>query len=240
MAIDSVQAISFDAYGTLLHLERPVENLQAELRRHSLQVPVEAVTDALKHEILFYRDHHLEGCDPNKLLDLRHRCAEELFAALAANGYASDFSRKHKIDILTAFIRIKAYDEAQAVLRWCRNHGLPTAVVSNWDCSLESILKAICPEHRFDVLVVSACKGVAKPDPALFHQAAQQLGLDPANIVHIGDEFDNDFQAARNAGFQALLIERHKEKRKQAECSLISLSEIPDFLRHHSRVKKET
>jgi putative hydrolase of the HAD superfamily len=99
-------------------------------------------------------------------------------------------------------------------------------------------LKTLCPDHRFDCLVISACEGVAKPHPALYHKAAEQLGLDPANIVHVGDEIENDFQAARNAGFQALLIERQKENRKLAESSLYSLHQIPDFLKPNGRISK--
>jgi putative hydrolase of the HAD superfamily len=46
--------------------------------------------------------------------------------------------------------------------------------------------------------------GYAKPDPAMYSKVCEQLGIEPWQILHIGDCLDNDYQAALNAGCRAI------------------------------------
>jgi putative hydrolase of the HAD superfamily len=51
--------------------------------------------------------------------------------------------------------------------------------------------------------------GVAKPDPRIFHRAAQHLGLAPHQIAHVGDDPELDVLGARGAGMLAVWLNRH-------------------------------
>ena len=81
-------------------------------------------------------------------------------------------------------------------------------MISNWDSSLPEIIESLGLGGRFEVLTVSALMGVAKPDERLFLETAAQLGLEPAEILHVGDEVENDPGAAEAAGLQAVLLDR--------------------------------
>ena len=41
---------------------------------------------------------------------------------------------------------------------------------------------------------------MAKPQPEIFLQALQQLGVDPANAMFVGDRLEADVQGAANVG----------------------------------------
>jgi len=54
--------------------------------------------------------------------------------------------------------------------------------------------------------VVSSCDcGSAKPDPAIFREAARRTGLAPGEILHVGDSWELDVEGAVRAGFGAML-----------------------------------
>ena len=47
--------------------------------------------------------------------------------------------------------------------------------------------------------------GCEKPCPLIFEEAVQRLGLEPHEVVHIGDDRRNDIWGARDAGITAWL-----------------------------------
>ncbi|MBZ4231730.1 HAD family hydrolase, partial [Mycobacterium tuberculosis] len=50
--------------------------------------------------------------------------------------------------------------------------------------------------------------GVAKPEPGIFHAAAQALDVQPAELLHVGDDYHLDIVGALNAGLQAAWVVR--------------------------------
>jgi putative hydrolase of the HAD superfamily len=60
----------------------------------------------------------------------------------------------------------------------------------------------------FEVVVVSGDLGYVKPHPLLFRTALEQLGVEPAAAVHIGDNWLADVQGAKGMGMQVVLTEQ--------------------------------
>jgi putative hydrolase of the HAD superfamily len=54
--------------------------------------------------------------------------------------------------------------------------------------------------------------GVSKPDPKMFHAGAQALGVEPEEILHIGDDPHLDVMAAQHAGLQSVWINREEKQ----------------------------
>ena len=50
--------------------------------------------------------------------------------------------------------------------------------------------------------------GVGKPDPRIFHAAAQAVGVQPAEVLHIGDDAHLDGVGGLNAGMQFAWVNR--------------------------------
>ncbi|EIE20438.1 HAD-superfamily hydrolase [Coccomyxa subellipsoidea C-169] len=86
-----------------------------------------------------------------------------------------------------------------------RSSGIKLGVVSNFDTRLRPLLTAMGAAEVFDTMVISAEVGAEKPNPLIFEIACQQLGVEPEEAVHIGDDRRNDITGARSAGCHAWL-----------------------------------
>ncbi len=224
---DTIQAITFDAYGTLLYVHRPFQWLAQGLRKAGLDVPIESAKEAFLHEAAYYKQHHLEAADFESLLELRYRCAEILFSRLAELGYAIRIPQETKLKVLMDSIKFDIYEDVTPILAWCKKSGIATGVVSNWDCSLPQVLQGLLEDHTFQVVVVSACEGIAKADPALYLKAAEALDLSPSAVLHVGNEKEADYESAGQAGFRALLLDREGRRSCEGEQCIQTLSQLP-------------
>lgn len=208
-----VRAVFLDALGTLVELEPPWLSLRS---RVPPEVSDERLEGALRAEMAFYRDHAHEGRDEASLAELRERCA----------GIVSDqLGMEISVDELVDAIRFDAYPDAVPALRELRERDLRLVVVSNWDCSLPTVLERCGLGELLDGAVSSAVAGARKPDPAIFDQALRLAGCEPDEAVHVGDTPEEDVAGARAAGIRPLLIARAGNKGE-----ISSLSEIREHL----------
>jgi putative hydrolase of the HAD superfamily len=100
------------------------------------------------------------------------------------------------------------YEEVTGVLELLRSSGLRLGVLSNFDERLEVILEDLGVRGFFDTVVFSSGTGTRKPDPAIFRLAAEGLGLEPEEIIHVGDSYAEDYLGAIQAGMKAVLLDR--------------------------------
>ena len=61
---------------------------------------------------------------------------------------------------------------------------------------------------RFESIVISEESGCAKPNAAIFHRACSMAGESPERSVYVGDLYDVDAVAARNAGLVGVWLDR--------------------------------
>jgi len=98
--------------------------------------------------------------------------------------------------------------DVRSTLDQLRDRGLRLGIVSNFDGRLTRICEGLGLLPYFEVVVMSARAGFAKPDPRIFLATLEALGEAPADALHIGDSEKEDVRGARDAGLQALLIDR--------------------------------
>jgi HAD superfamily hydrolase (TIGR01549 family) len=190
------RAVFLDALGTLVELEPPWLSLRP---RVPPEVSDERLQDAMRMEMAYYRDHAHEGRDDASLADLRDRCA-----ALVSQQLDVEITA----DQLVASIRFASFPDAAPALRDLRSVGSRLVCVSNWDCSLRSVLDRVGLGELIDGTVSSAEAGHRKPDPAIFQKALELAGAGPDQALHVGDTPEEDVEGARAAGIRALLIDR--------------------------------
>jgi putative hydrolase of the HAD superfamily len=84
------------------------------------------------------------------------------------------------------------------------------AIVSNFDGRLRVILERLGISKYFSHIFVSSEVGADKPSPEIFRRALKFLGLQPGNVLHIGDDPERDWQAATAAGLSIFKLDRTK------------------------------
>ena len=97
--------------------------------------------------------------------------------------------------------------DAPAALARLAERGVALGVISNWDDTLDAILQRKGLRSFFRTIVVSSALGRAKPHPAIFERALQDVGAAPAEAWHVGDDPNADAIGAVRAGLNALLLD---------------------------------
>ena len=190
------RAVFLDALGTLVELEPPWVLLR---ERVPPEGGAERLVAAVRAEMAYYKEHAHEGRDPASLADLRERCARLLSRELGVEV---------GVDELVDAVRMRAYPDAEPALRALRERGLGLVVVSNWDCSLGSVLERCGLAPLLDGAISSAEAGSRKPDPGIFEVALAETGCAPEEVLHVGDTPEEDVAGAEAAGIRVLLIDR--------------------------------
>jgi putative hydrolase of the HAD superfamily len=102
----------------------------------------------------------------------------------------------------------RLYDDARRLLDGLGGR-YPLALVTNGAADVQrDKLRVVDIETAFDVVVVSAEVGMAKPDCQVFGLALQALGVTAAEAWHVGDSLHNDVAGAKNAGIRAVWLNR--------------------------------
>jgi len=192
MRLAELDAVTIDAYGTLVRLADPVQALRHGLAALGVERDGEAVARAFAKESAYYREHSYEGRDEASLYELRRRCV-----AIILDELGSDLAPEAFVDGFVAAMRFELLPEARAAVEGLRRRGLAVAVVSNWDYGLPQQLHGL---GLSDVTVVTSAEaGAPKPAPAVFSRALELLRVRPERALHVGDS-DSDEQGARAAG----------------------------------------
>lgn len=126
-----------------------------------------------------------------------------------------------------------AFPEARAVVEGLRPRRR-LALLSNAD---DDFLLP-CLERNglsFELVVSSESAGVYKPHEAIFHRLAAEMGLQPEEIMYVGDSQFADVLGAKHAGLRVAWLNPEgrqlPEGVPQPDFDLRSLAELPDILR---------
>ena len=120
-------------------------------------------------------------------------------------------------------------EEARPVLEALKAR-YPMVLVSNFYGNVESVLRAYDVARFFDSVIESAVVGVRKPDPAIFGLGVEALGMDPEDVIVIGDTYNKDIAPALELGCRAIWIKgkgwNEEEDARKYERTIKNLEEL--------------
>ena len=189
-----LDAVTIDAFGTLVTLRDPVEALRQALREQGVERTRKELAAAFEAEGRYYRDRSHEGADEASLALLRRDCAAVFLDALGAELDPAGFA-----PVYVASLEFEPMPGAVEAVAQLERLGLRLAVVSNWDVALYEHLEELKLADYFETVVTSAEAGAPKPDPRIFELALERLSVRPDRALHIGDA-EADEEGARAAG----------------------------------------
>ena len=97
--------------------------------------------------------------------------------------------------------------DAAAALDAVRAAGVRSAVISNSNGTIRSLLTRLGLIDRLDFVIDSGEEGVEKPDPRIFEIALARAGVKPEETAYIGDLYSVDVRGARRAGLRPVLLD---------------------------------
>ena len=226
-----IRAVLFDAGATLLHSDPPVEEVYVrELTRDGVEAGREDFRRALATTWKEVRE--------KKLSDRYGGVSGERgFWKMFVNRARFHLDGRELSDscferLVSHFVRTdswRVYPDVVPTLEALCAAGYRLAVVSNWDSSLNGLLGAHGLSRYFSEILVSAVEQTGKPDPEIFHRACRRLDIGVGEALHVGDSKEEDFDAARNAGLAAVLLDR-EGRHAAVDERITTLSEIPERL----------
>ena len=127
------------------------------------------VEAAFLAEASHFAAHCHEAVDAPSLRALQLDCA-----GIVVERLSLPVTPEAAVAALGDSIAYRRFDDVAPTLAELERRGVPAAVVSNWDYSLDEVLARL--GLAFDVVVTSAATGASKPDPAPFRVALERLG----------------------------------------------------------------
>lgn len=184
---DDLDAIAFDAFGTLCRVTLPRKPFALLFQRLGLA----------------HRDLGHAAMTIN--LD---------FASLA-RLFSKGQNKQVQLDDLQKLLQeeldsIELYPETLEVLHDLRDKGYLLAVISNLAKPYADPLKRLLGPH-IDQFVWSFELAVAKPDRQIFATLCKRLGCLPMRVLMVGDTWEADVMGGSHYGMPSVLIDRQKK-----------------------------
>lgn len=234
-----IEAVTFDATGTLLRAPRLGELYREVFRRHGLAVAADAdevgrVVRRVWQELACRTDGSTDrfSSHPEGARGWWRRFAGRVAEHLGV-GPPSRFATAELYDRFAQADAWEPYDDARPALEALQDRGLALAVVANWDERLPGLLEGLGLLDPFRAVVHSAEVGYEKPDPRIFLAALARLEVAPEQAAHVGDGQRQDVEGAAALGMAAILLDRSggtTTPPEPASAVIRSLDELPDLL----------
>jgi putative hydrolase of the HAD superfamily len=224
----SHKAVFFDAGGTLLEPYPSVGHIYSQ---YAKKYGYESTPDALNEAFQKTWDHR------NGLSSLQLGISTKEESEWWRQFVKDVFDRIKPMDDFDTFFdelydaflsgkTWKIFDDVKETLEALKKKGLYLAIISNWDSRLIEICKGMDLGKYFDEIFVSALVRYAKPDSRIFQKAADTAGVLPEEAVHIGDSLEDDYYGAKDAGMDALYLDRDGRRKYPDVAVIRSLREI--------------
>lgn len=206
-----IKAILFDAAGTLFYLTKTVGEHYAYVGRE-----VGLNLDAQQLERAFHSawqqmprrpaiDVPRENDDKGWWRELVGRVLDQVAHSL------NELDRDNFFEIAYEHFAEagvwQLYPEVPEVLQQLRPR-FQLAVVSNFDGRLRFILQHLGISNYFSYIFISSELGADKPDPEIFRRAVKVMHLDADGVLHVGDDPERDWKAAKAAGLLVFRLDR--------------------------------
>ncbi len=208
----NVKGVFFDLGGTLLIYDDMsaawsdwLSEFYAFLKKRGLAIPKEFFAESC--DGFFSREEPPRREDG---LTIFERRIQALCSELKVSVTVTDIKHVAAV-IFNAWRKYMHLDpDCYPVLETLRHHRT-LGLISNFDHPpyVYDFVRELGLEKFLSTVVVSGDVGIKKPDPGIFHLALQKTGLQPEEVVYVGDT-EEDITGSLAAGLVPILIQRDR------------------------------
>ncbi|AXH94847.1 HAD family hydrolase [Ornithinimicrobium avium] len=156
--------------------------------------------------------------------EMRARRVEDVARWLGQEPAGSDLDRWTPAFDRAFAEALHVFDDVVEVLETCRERGWRTALLTNSSAAytrdkleLAGLTRAVA--ELTAGVVTKDTLGIGKPAPRVFHHGCRLMGLEPGQVVYVGDELDVDTCGALAAGLGAAWLRRPGYAREEGHLS---------------------
>ena len=120
-------------------------------------------------------------------------------------------------------------DGTPAALQRVLDDGYRLAVISNADGTMEGLLETVGLRPYFEFVLDSGTVAWEKPDPRIFREGVERMGVEPHEALYVGDLYHIDVLGARAAGMEAVLLDPLDRLVHDVD-RIPSVSHLPQYL----------
>jgi putative hydrolase of the HAD superfamily len=219
--------VFFDAVGTLLHPEPPASAVYAAVGRR-FGSRLDEASIRVRFRAAFRRQEEADYAN-----NLRTDEAREVARWRAIVGEVLDDVTDVEAcfrELYDHFARADAWrcePEAAEVFAELAARGHVLGIASNFDHRLRSLVEQLHAFGPIRHLVISSEIGWRKPARAFFEAMCRRAACSPGQILYVGDDPVNDYDGARAAGLQTVLL-APDALTSPADARIKSLSDLLD------------
>jgi putative hydrolase of the HAD superfamily len=226
LTVNNIKAVSFDLWGTLIHESlfqmRAADHLRiSRMQRILIQAGYPVGTEPLRRayhetwrrcETIWSSNRDMPTHEQVMMLlglvrsELPRELDENVIGLLEAAYVQPIFVAPPGLDPI-----------ANSLLTDLKAAGLRLGLICNtgrtpgW--ALRKLLRAFDMEGHFSAMLFSNEEGVRKPSPQIFQRLLERLGgLQPGEVIHVGDDPLTDVRGAIAAGLVAILLDPEGNK----------------------------
>ena len=221
--MEVIRAILFDAAGTLFYLTKTVGDHYAYVGRE-----VGLDLDPQKLESAFHaawkqmpRRPASDGPRENDDKGWWRELVGHVLHQVAS--WLSEFDRDNFFEIAYEHFAEpgvwELYPEVSGVLQELTPQ-FQLAVISNFDGRLRFILQHLGISKHFAHVFISSELGADKPDAEIFRRALTTMHLKGDEVLHVGNDPERDWKAAKAAGLSVFRLDRPRDSLRDLAASL--------------------
>lgn len=190
-----IDAIIFDLYGTLLEVD--AYSIHREIPR-LLGVRPRAWLELVREKLL-------TTSFPDAAAFSRFICDQ------LAPGHDPELEQR-VIDLVEAELEsVYPQEGVLSLLSFLKRRGYKLGLLSNLSSTYKQPVFDFKLDEHFDAMSFSCDEGMKKPDPEIYLRLCSKLGVDPSNVLVVGDSLKTDIEAPARLGMMTLKVGRESE-----------------------------
>lgn len=208
----TVRGVIFDLGGTLMYLDGEWEEVHARNEANLLAfLQAEGLELEDRTFCQEFRRRRQKAYEIARATRVEYPVQRTLQETLAQLGYP-DLDERLLAEAVKALFQYEetrwiAFPDALPTLEALRREGYRLGLVSNAsdDALIQRLIRRLGFEPYLHPALNSAEVGIRKPDPRIFQLVLEEWGLEPREVVMVGDTLEADILGAQLAGLGAIL-----------------------------------
>lgn len=205
--LGDARAVFFDAVGTILFPEPSAPSVYAEVgRRHGSRLTAAEIGPRFR--TAFGRQEQIDQTLGWRTSEEREGQRWRTIVAEVLDDVNDREACFH--ELFEHFGQPQAWrlaGDAAQTFAGLAARGYPLVLATNHDRRMHTIVAGLPALAPIQHLAISSEIGWRKPSPHFFAAACRLAGLPASRILHVGDDWTNDYQGAQAAGMRAILLD---------------------------------